>query len=98
MLAGVERRTATEFSFFLAMPIMLAAAGYELTHRDDGADRVRDEPCRQTLEISSRLVALHAGCVVVVYDPLDTRQFAEPRKRAQNASEGVDNGLGPERF
>ena len=30
MLVGVERRTATEFSFFLAMPIMLAAAGYDL--------------------------------------------------------------------
>lgn len=27
---GVERRTATEFSFFLAMPTMLAAASYDL--------------------------------------------------------------------
>ncbi len=30
MLVGVERRTATEFSFFLAMPTMLAAATYDL--------------------------------------------------------------------
>ena len=30
MLAGIDRRTATEFSFFLAMPTMLAAAVYDL--------------------------------------------------------------------
>ena len=30
MLAGIERKTATEFSFFLAMPTMLAAASYDL--------------------------------------------------------------------
>ena len=30
MLAGIERKTATEFSFFLAMPTMLAAAGYDM--------------------------------------------------------------------
>lgn len=29
MLAGIERKTATEFSFFLAMPTMLAAALYD---------------------------------------------------------------------
>lgn len=29
MLAGIERKTATEFSFFLAMPTMLAAASYD---------------------------------------------------------------------
>lgn len=29
MLAGIERKTATEFSFFLAMPTMLAAAVYD---------------------------------------------------------------------
>jgi undecaprenyl-diphosphatase len=30
MLSGIQRKTATEFSFFLAMPTMLAAAGYDL--------------------------------------------------------------------
>ncbi len=30
MLAGIERKTATEFSFFLAMPTMLAAASYDM--------------------------------------------------------------------
>jgi len=30
MLAGIERKTATEFSFFLAMPTMLAATVYDL--------------------------------------------------------------------
>lgn len=30
MVAGIDRRTATEFSFFLAMPTMLAATVYDL--------------------------------------------------------------------
>jgi len=30
MLAGIHRKTATEFSFFLAMPTMLAATAYDL--------------------------------------------------------------------
>ncbi len=30
MLAGINRKTATEFSFFLAMPTMMAAAGYDM--------------------------------------------------------------------
>ena len=30
MLRGLDRRTATEFSFLLAVPTMLAAAGYDL--------------------------------------------------------------------
>jgi len=30
MLAGIQRKTATEFSFFLAMPTMLAATTYDL--------------------------------------------------------------------
>jgi len=30
MLAGIDRKTATEFSFFLAMPTMLAATAYDL--------------------------------------------------------------------
>jgi undecaprenyl-diphosphatase len=32
MLAGVERRAATEFSFYLAIPTMFAASGYKLLH------------------------------------------------------------------
>jgi len=30
MLAGIERKTATEFSFFLAIPTMLGAATYDM--------------------------------------------------------------------
>jgi len=30
MIAGIERKTATEFSFFLAMPTMLGAATYDI--------------------------------------------------------------------
>lgn len=36
MLAGIQRKTATEFSFFLAMPTMLAATVYDL-YRNAGA-------------------------------------------------------------
>jgi undecaprenyl-diphosphatase len=35
MIAGIDRRTATEFSFFLAMPTMLAATVYDL-YRNSG--------------------------------------------------------------
>jgi undecaprenyl-diphosphatase len=36
LLAGMSRRAATEFSFFLAVPIMVAASGLSLAkHRDD---------------------------------------------------------------
>ncbi len=41
LLAGLDRRTATEFSFFLAIPTMFAATLYELVknlHRLDAAD------------------------------------------------------------
>jgi undecaprenyl-diphosphatase len=35
LAAGLDRRAATEFSFFLAIPIMFAASGYSLVkHRD----------------------------------------------------------------
>lgn len=36
MIAGIHRRAATEFSFFLAMPTMLAASVYDL-YRNSGA-------------------------------------------------------------
>jgi undecaprenyl-diphosphatase len=32
MLVGVDRKTATEYSFFAAVPIMIAATGWELRH------------------------------------------------------------------
>lgn len=40
MLAGIQRKTATEFSFFLAMPTMLAATVYDLYK--NGADMSSD--------------------------------------------------------
>ncbi|HET6521518.1 MAG TPA: undecaprenyl-diphosphate phosphatase [Geminicoccaceae bacterium] len=36
LLLGVERRTAAEFSFFLAIPTMLGAAAYDLWQNRDG--------------------------------------------------------------
>jgi undecaprenyl-diphosphatase len=30
MISGLERKTATEYSFFAAVPIMIIATGYEL--------------------------------------------------------------------
>src|SRR5690606_31801649 len=35
MIAGIQRKTATEFSFFLAMPTMLAATVYDLYRNAD---------------------------------------------------------------
>ena len=36
MLCGLSRKAATEFSFFLAVPTLIAAGGYDLLkHRDD---------------------------------------------------------------
>ena len=36
MLCGLSRKAATEFSFFLAVPTLIAAGGYDLVkHRDD---------------------------------------------------------------
>lgn len=39
MLAGIDRRTATEFSFFLAMPTMLAATAYDLYRHGAALDQ-----------------------------------------------------------
>src|SRR5690606_13730509 len=36
MMAGIQRKTATEFSFFLAMPTMLAATVYDLYKNSSG--------------------------------------------------------------
>ncbi|EWM49452.1 bacitracin resistance BacA family protein [Bordetella holmesii 35009] len=35
MIAGIQRKTATEFSFFLAMPTMLGAAVYDMYRNMD---------------------------------------------------------------
>lgn len=35
MIFGLSRRTATEFSFFLAIPVMFAATGYDLFNNRD---------------------------------------------------------------
>jgi len=35
MIAGIQRKTATEFSFFLAMPTMLGAAAYDMYRNID---------------------------------------------------------------
>jgi undecaprenyl-diphosphatase len=35
LLAGLDRRAATEFSFFLAVPTMVAASGYDLVKNRD---------------------------------------------------------------
>jgi undecaprenyl-diphosphatase len=37
LLLGVERRVATEFSFFLAIPVIVGATGYEIVKHGDGA-------------------------------------------------------------
>ncbi|MER1966106.1 undecaprenyl-diphosphate phosphatase [Castellaniella sp. GW247-6E4] len=41
MLAGIDRRTATEFSFFLAMPTMLAATVYDLYRNGAALDEAQ---------------------------------------------------------
>lgn len=43
MIAGIDRRTATEFSFFLAMPTMLAASTYDLYRNIDSLTTLQAE-------------------------------------------------------
>lgn len=43
MIAGIDRRTATEFSFFLAMPTMLAASTYDLYRNIDSLTTLQVE-------------------------------------------------------
>ncbi|HLU78674.1 MAG TPA: undecaprenyl-diphosphate phosphatase [Burkholderiaceae bacterium] len=54
MIAGIERRTATEFSFFLAMPTMLAATVYDL---------YRNAPALNSTEMSAIVVGFVAAFV-----------------------------------
>src|SRR5690606_810789 len=41
MIAGIQRKTATEFSFFLAMPTMLAATVYDLYRNSSALDETQ---------------------------------------------------------
>ena len=43
MIAGIQRKTATEFSFFLAMPTMLGAAVYDM-YKNFGLLTQHDRP------------------------------------------------------
>lgn len=56
MQQGLTRKTAAEFSFFLAVPTMAAATGYELLKM------LLDEKCRAAL--TAHLDVLIIGCVV----------------------------------
>ncbi|HWK69457.1 undecaprenyl-diphosphate phosphatase [Pollutimonas sp. M17] len=60
MMAGIQRKTATEFSFFLAMPTMLAATVYDL-YRNSGA---LDDT--QLTAIAVGFVAAFVSALVVV--------------------------------
>lgn len=54
LLAGMDRRTATEYSFFLALPTMIAATGYKLLKSRD-------------LLTSADLLALALGLLVAFF-------------------------------
>ncbi len=60
MLAGIDRRTATEFSFFLAMPTMLAASVYDLYRHGAALDE------SQMLAIVVGFVAAFFSALVLV--------------------------------
>ena len=60
MLAGIQRKTATEFSFFLAMPTMLAATVYDLYR--NGAALSAD----QTSAIVVGFVAAFVSALILV--------------------------------
>jgi undecaprenyl-diphosphatase len=60
MLFGLERRVATEFSFFLAMPIIFGATAFELIR--DGHLLSADAPGLFTLGLAAAFVSAFA-CV-----------------------------------
>ena len=60
LLFGVERRTAAEFSFFLAIPTMFGAAGYDLWKNRDALT------AEGGLVIAIGFVAAFAAALVVV--------------------------------
>lgn len=59
LLSGLSRRTATEFSFFLAIPVMFAATGYDLVTSWD-ALRPSDIPLFVTGFVAAFVSALLA--------------------------------------
>ncbi len=62
LLLGADKRAATEFSFFLAMPTMTGAFAYDLYKNHRGARRRR----RQSIALGF-VVAFVAGVLVVRY-------------------------------
>ncbi|NYT63170.1 undecaprenyl-diphosphate phosphatase [Alcaligenaceae bacterium] len=60
MMAGIQRKTATEFSFFLAMPTMLAATVYDLYRNSSALSEA------QTLAIGVGFVAAFISALLVV--------------------------------
>jgi undecaprenyl-diphosphatase len=66
MLAGIQRKTATEFSFFLAMPTMLAAALYD-TYKHAGLLSQQDMLAIAVGFISAFLSALFVVRAVLAF-------------------------------
>ncbi|NYT86446.1 undecaprenyl-diphosphate phosphatase [Pollutimonas harenae] len=60
MIAGIQRKTATEFSFFLAMPTMLAATVYDLYRNSAALDST------QMTAIAVGFVAAFVSALIVV--------------------------------
>lgn len=60
MIAGIQRKTATEFSFFLAMPTMLAATVYDLYRNADALNQT------ELQAIAVGFVAAFVSALVVV--------------------------------
>lgn len=60
MMAGIQRKTATEFSFFLAMPTMLAATVYDLYRNSSALNET------QTVAIVVGFVAAFLSALLVV--------------------------------
>lgn len=60
MIFGLSRRTATEFSFFLAVPTLIAAGAYDLL-RNWGLMRIEDLPM-----FGLGLLAAYASALVVI--------------------------------
>ena len=66
LLMGLDRRAAAEFSFFLAMPTMTAAFGYNLLQMLD-----HPLPTERLAEIGVGFVAAFAAAAAVVKPFLD---------------------------
>ena len=76
MVAGLNRRTATEFSFFLAIPTMFAATGYDMlkSWRDFPSDMMWPIAAGFIVAFFSALVAVRGFIRYVSHH--DFRPFA----------------------